>query len=77
MLVGTTGGLEDDRSAGPAHDLGQQVGVDPPRSDVGVAVGTGVELVATVVAVDQVDAPGDDPHLVDHRLQRDAPGHWA
>ena len=35
------------------------------RAEVGVPVGAGVELVARVVGVDEVDAPGDGPHLVD------------
>ena len=43
-------------------------------ADVGMAVGAGVEVVAAVVAVDQVDPAGDGADLVDHGLERDATG---
>ena len=53
------GRLADDGGAGVAHHRGQQVGVDLAGAEVGVPVGAGVELVAAVVAVHQVDPAGD------------------
>src|SRR5699024_3306042 len=74
VLVGAAGGLEDHRGAGVAYDGREKVGVDLAGVDVRVPVSAGVELVAAVVAVDEVDAAGDRADLVDHRLQRDAAG---
>ena len=48
-----------------AADLGDRVGVDLAAADVGVPVGAGVELVAAVVGVHEVDAAGDGQHPVD------------
>src|SRR3954451_16594305 len=74
VLVGAAGSLEHHRGTGVADDGGEQVGVDLAVADVGVPVGAGVELVAAVVAVHEVDASGDRTHLVDDRLQRGAAG---
>src|SRR4029078_5983678 len=74
VLVSTARGLEDDGGSGVADDRGQEVRVDLPAADVRVALRVGVDLVAAVVAVDEVDPAGDGADLVDDRLERDAAG---
>ena len=57
--------LHDDRRARGSDDVGEVGAVDVAGAEVGVPVGAGVELVAAVVAVDEVDATGDRPDLLD------------
>lgn len=53
------GGFQDDRRPGGAGHLGEHGRVDVAGFEVGVPVAAGVELVAGVVQVHQVDAAGD------------------
>src|SRR5690606_2120809 len=51
-------GLDDDRCARLAEHRAEILGRQRPLTEVGVAVGAGVEGVAAVVGVDEVDPPG-------------------
>ena len=73
-LVGTAGGLEDHRGAGGADDLDQRGGLDLPVRQRGVPVAAGAGLVPRVVAVHQVDPPGDGPDVVDDGLEVEPAG---
>ena len=55
MRLGGTGGLAHHRRRGVTDDGGEQVGVDPAGAEAGVPVGAGVEVVAAVVGVDEVE----------------------
>src|SRR4029077_2406956 len=68
------GGLDDHRGCGVAHDIGEVGALDVTGAEVGVPVGAGVELVAAVVAVHQVDPAGDRPHLLDDAAEGGAAG---
>ena len=61
-------------AAGVAHDVGEVGAVDVTGPEVGVPVGAGVELVAAVVAVHQVDPAGDGAHLLDDAAEVGAAG---
>src|SRR5688500_691441 len=74
VLVGAAGRLADHGRARVADDGREQVGIDLPGPEAGVPVGAGVEVVAAVVGVDQVDPAGDPQDVLDDRLQRVATG---
>ena len=57
--------LDDDVAAGGAAHVGDDRRVDLTGAEVGVPVGAGVERVAAVVGVHEVDAAGDGQHAVD------------
>src|SRR5882762_7929057 len=72
--VAFSGGLDDRVAAGVADDAGDHVRVDLTVGQVGVPVGPGVERVAAVVGVDEVDAAGDRPHPIDDAVKLLAAG---
>ena len=74
LALDAAGGLDDHRGAGGAHDVGEVGAVDVTGAEVGVPVGAGVELVAAVVAVHQVDPAGDGAHLLDDAAEVGAAG---
>src|SRR3546814_6758111 len=59
VLLDPAGRLTDHRRLRVPDHRGKQVRLDLSGPEVGVPVGTGVELVATVIGMDQVDPAGD------------------
>src|SRR3546814_10764924 len=70
VLLDPAGRLTDHRRLRVPDHRGKQVRLDLSGPEVGVPVGTGVELVATVIGMDQVDPAGDGQDVVDDRLKR-------
>src|SRR5436190_24339754 len=59
ILAALVGRLTDHRRIGGLYDCHKKLRIDLSRTEIGVPVGTGALGVTGIVAVHEVDAPGD------------------